>query len=228
MNKLFRLCCATLGAVALLTTTTALGAGKPDAWRVLFDGKNTSAWRTFGGADFPKEGWEVKDGCLHLKPDGKGGELVTRDAFDNYEFEWEWRIAPKGNNGIKYLVTEARPHTPGPEYQMVDDSTMNSPRRQTAAFYEVLPLQVKTTVHPPGKWNRSRLIVRGDHVEHWLNGVKVLAYELGSAAVKAGVANSKFRDIPDFDKKIRGHILLTNHHSEAWYRKVRIRELPAP
>src|SRR2546425_12596511 len=98
-------------------------AGDPGAWRVLFDGHDTSAWRAYAGKGFPKTGWVVEDGCLHLLPGGKGGELVTVEAFDNFEFEWEWKLAPKANNGIKYLVTEDRPGTLGPEYQMVDDAT---------------------------------------------------------------------------------------------------------
>jgi hypothetical protein len=211
-------------AVAFLASCAA--APKPGPWRMLFDGQNTSAWRAYGGKEFPKTGWVVEDGCLRLLPGGRGGQLVTKDTFDNYEFEWEWRLGPRGNNGVKYLVTEARPGTPGPEYQMVDDTTTRDPKFQTASFYEVLAPQVKTPVRPPGEWNQSRLVVNGNHVEHWLNGVKVLAYELGSAEVKAGVARSKFKDVPGFDQKIRGHILLTNHNDETWYRNLRIRELP--
>jgi len=197
------------------------------AWRSLFDGHNTSAWRMFTGKDFPKEGWVVEDGCLHLQPGGKGGELVTVDAFDDFEFEWEWKLAPKANNGIKYLVTESRPRTPGPEYQMVDDSTMPEPKHQTASFYEVLPVQVATRVKPPGEWNLSRLVIQGTHVEHWLNGAKVLAFDLGSEEVKAALAKSKFKGVPGYGEKIRGQILLTNHYGETWYRNLRIRELPA-
>jgi hypothetical protein len=200
---------------------------KPGPWQALFDGRDTSAWRTYGGKDFPKEGWLVENGCLHLLPDSRGGQLVTRETFDNYEFEWEWRITRRGNNGVKYLVTEARPSTPGPEYQMVDDATIRDPKFQTASFYEVLAPIPNKPLHPPGEWNQSRIVVRGNHVEHWLNGVMVLAFELGSPEVKAGVARSKFKDVPGFDEKIRGHILLTNHSDEAWFRNMRIRELPA-
>lgn len=214
-----------LALVALFASCAT--APKPGPWRMLFDGRDTSAWRTFGGKEFPKAGWKVEDGCLHLLPNSEGGQLVTKETFENYEFEWEWRIKPRGNNGVKYLVTEARPGTPGPEYQMVDDATTRDPKFQTASFYEVLAPQVKTPVRPAGEWNQSRLVVSGNHVEHWLNGVKVLAYELGSPEVKAGVQRSKFKDVPGFDQKIRGHILLTDHHSETWYRNLRIRELPA-
>ncbi|MSU57997.1 MAG: DUF1080 domain-containing protein [Pedosphaera sp.] len=197
------------------------------AWRTLFDGKDTSAWRAYDGKEFSKTGWVVEDGCLHLKRGGKGDELVTVEAFDNFEFEWEWKLATRANNGIKYLVSDTHTTTPGPEYQMVDDATMADPKHQTASFYDVLPPQVPTKVKPPGEWNQSRLVIQGRHVEHWLNGVKVLAFELGGAEVKAALAKSKFKDSPGYGDKIKGHLLLTDHHSEAWFRNVRIRDLPA-
>ena len=209
------------------SSVLAASAEEPGAWRVLFDGHDTSAWRTYTGTNFPKTGWVVEEGALHLMPGGKGGELVTRETFDNFEFEWEWKIAPKANNGIKYLVTEARPNTPGPEYQMVDDATMPDPKHQTASFYDVLPPQVPAKSKPPGEWNRSRLVIQGKHIEHWLNGEKVLAFELGSPEVKAALAKSKFKNAPGYGEKIKGHILLTNHHDETWFRNLRVRDLPA-
>jgi len=195
-------------------------------WQVLFDGKTTQGWRGYGQTEFPTKGWVVEDGCLHLLPQSHAGDIITIRKFTDFEFEWEWRIAPKGNNGIKYLVTEDRPGAPGPEYQMVDDATVSNPKQQTAAFYDVLPPQVKTPVKPPGEWNHSRLVVQGNHVEHWLNGAKVLGYALGSPEVKAAVAASKFKNAPGFGEKITGHLLLTYHNDETWYRNLRIRELP--
>jgi hypothetical protein len=214
-----------LAIYAVLTIGLRAEEANPADWRALFDGHDTSAWRTFGGKDFPKEGWEIADGCLHLKAGGKGGELVTVDKFDNYELEWEWKLAPKANNGIKYLVTESRQNMPGPEYQMVDDSTMPNPKHKTATFYDVLPVQVPAKAKPIGEWNRSRLVVSGRHIEHWLNGERVLQFDLGSDEVKAALAQSKFKAAPGYGDKIKGHILLTNHHDEAWYRNIRIREL---
>jgi len=202
-------------------------AGEPGPWRVLFGGQDTSVWRGYGQKEFPKTGWVVEDGCLHLLPSkSNGSELVTVETFDNFEFEWEWRLAPKGNNGVKYLVTEARPNAPGHEYQMVDDTTASGPIHRTASFYDVLPTQIPTKVNPPGEWNRSRIVVQGRHIEHWLNGAKVLSYQLGSDEVKAALAKSKFRQAAGFGDKIKGHILLTNHNGETWFRNLRLRELP--
>lgn len=195
------------------------------AWKPLLGADATNLWRTFGGTGFPQTGWSLADGVLHLAAGGKGGELLSVEAFDNFELEWEWKIGPKGNNGLKYLVTESRPGAPGHEYQMVDDATTTNPKFKTATFYDVLPVQVPTKVKPVGEWNQSRLVIRGNQVEHWLNGKKVLAYELGSAETKAALAQSKFKNSPGFGDKIKGHLLLTNHKDEAWYRAIRIREL---
>lgn len=210
-----------------LALNVGAAPSEPSPWQPLFDGKTTAGWRGFGKPEFPRRGWVVEDGCLHLQPHSQGGDIITTATFDDFEFQWEWRIAPKANNGVKYLVTEDRPKAPGPEYQMVDDATMPDPKHQTAAFYAVLPSQPQTALKPAGEWNTSRLVIQGNHVEHWLNGMRVLAYELGSPEVKAGVAQSKFKDAPGFGEKIKGHLLLTDHNDEAWFRNLKIRELPA-
>lgn len=197
----------------------------PSKWKPLFDGKTTAGWRSYGKTEFPKRGWVVEDDCLHLVAGGGGGNIITTAQFTDFDLQWEWRITAKGNNGIKYLVTESRPAAPGPEYQMIDDTTTD-PKHQTASFYEVLPPQSKPPSKPPGQWNQSRLIIQGNHVEHWLNGAKVLEYELGSPEVKAAVAKSKFKDAPGFGEKLKGHILLTDHNDETWFRNVKIREFP--
>ncbi len=196
-------------------------------WRLLFDGKTTEGWRGYGKTEFPKQGWVVEDGCLKKVAGVSGGDIVTEAEFEDYEFAWEWKLPPKANNGIKYLVLESRRSAPGPEYQMIDDSLVNNPLQRTASFYDVLPPGPNAKTKPLGEWNSSRLVVRGNHVEHWLNGELVLAYELGSPEVKAGVAKSKFNSAPGFGEKCRGRILLTDHHDEAWYRSVKIREFPA-
>ncbi|MFN7141999.1 MAG: DUF1080 domain-containing protein, partial [Limisphaerales bacterium] len=108
-------------------------------WQLLFDGETLNGWRLYKKNEAPKHGWIVQEGTMHLIQDSKPGDLVTVELFDDFELTWEWRISPKGNNGIKYLVSEKRP-APGPEYQMIDDSTHASVKHQTAALYDILPV----------------------------------------------------------------------------------------
>jgi hypothetical protein len=141
---------------------------------------------------------------------------------------WEWKLAAGANNGVKYFVTEDRPAAPGHEYQMVDDVDRpvdpDGPAHETGAFYDVLHPNTKGALKPAGQWNVSRIVVRGDRVEHWLNGKKVLAYQPGSPAVKAGLAKGKFKDQPGFGGKIAGHLMLTYHNDECWFRNLKVRE----
>jgi hypothetical protein len=199
-------------------------------WRVLFDGKATTGWRSFGKQSFPEKAWVVSDGWLHCL--GKaGGDIMTDAEYNNFELQWEWKQAPAGNSGVKYFISEIRDAPIGHEYQMIDeerepDAKLADGKRITAAFYDVLAPALKPPTKPPGEINQSRILVRGNHVEHWLNGQKVLEYECGSEALKAAIAESKFKNTPDFGNKIKGHILLQNHHSEVWFRNIKIRELP--
>ena len=202
-------------------------------WMELFDGQSLAGWRPYGKpVDTPiGEGWKVEDGLLHKLPGVKGGDIISEQKFTDFELEWEWRLAPGANNGLKYCVTEQRPGAPGYEYQMIDDQSekikTQVPKILTASFYEVLAPAADKPLKPAGEWNVSRIVIRGDSVEHWLNGQRVLEYTFGSDAVMAGVADSKFKKFPDFGTKITGHIMLTDHNDEAWYRRVSIRELSA-
>jgi hypothetical protein len=199
-------------------------------WQPLFDGKTTTGWRSFGKQSFPEKAWVVEDGWLHCL--GKAvGDIITASEFSDFELQWEWKQAPAGNSGVKYFVTETRNAPLGHEYQMIDeerepDAKLANGKRVTAAFYDVLAPTSKPPTKPPGQINHSKILVRGNHVEHWLNGQKVLEYECGSEALKAAVANSKFKSTPGFGDKIKGHILLQNHHSEVWFRNIKIRPLP--
>ena len=195
-----------------------------ESWIRLFDGKSLDGWRRFAKQEAPGSGWVVeKDGTLHLLPGAKGGDIIHTNQFTNFELQWEWRLAPKANNGVKYLVSETRPNSPGPEYQMVDDATME-PRHQTASLYDILPPETLAS-NPVGEWNSSRIVIRGKHVEHWLNGKRTVQYELESPELRDAISKSKFKNVAGFDKKITGHILLTDHHDEAWYRNIRIRPI---
>jgi hypothetical protein len=226
-----------LSAVALIAVQTVFAEPRHNqltaeeqagGWKLLFDGKTLNGWRAFKKNEPPKQGWVVEDGCLKKLARVRGGDIVTEEQFTDFELSWEWRIPPRANNGIKYFITEERSSAIGHEYQMIDDSTVKNPLQRTASFYDVLPPKEGAPLKRPGEWNHSRVTVRGQHVEHWLNGDKVLDYELGSERVMSAVAKSKFKDVPKFGTKIEGHILLTDHQDEASFRDVKIRPLPVP
>ncbi len=236
MNMLPRLSLFSLLATAAITPAqaadnTLTAAEKKDGWTLLFDGKTTAGWRLYGSTNAPGPGWQVGDGILKKVHEGKAGDIITVKQFDNFELAWDWRVEPGGNNGIKYLVSEKRKNAPGPEYQMLDDEKHPDgkigPKRQTASFYDVLPPATNKPSKPGGEWNNSRLLIQGNHVEHWLNGAKVLEYEIGSDMVKAALAQSKFKTVEGFGSKIKGPILLTDHHDEAWFKNMKLRELNA-
>ncbi len=221
---------AAIAGAAPAAPNTLTAAEKSAGWTLLFDGKSTKGWRVFNKpAGTPITGWEVADGLLHCLPKVKGDNIITEKKYDDFELAWEWRLLPKGNNGVKYFVTESRPRSPGPEYQMIDDAGHpdggHGADRQTAAFYEVLPAAADKPLRAPGSWNESKIVVRGKKVEHWLNGRNVLSFEMGSEAVKAGILDSKFKNEPGFGDKIVGHIMLTYHQDDCWYRNIKIREL---
>ena len=203
---------------------------KAQGWRLLFDGHSLQGWHLYTKKVQPEAGWKVEDGLLKKLAKVRGGDIVTDATFTDFDLTWEWRVAAGGNNGLKYLVTEQRPSAPGHEYQMLDDTGhpdgKMGAKRQTASFYDVIPPAANKPLKPVGEWNASRILVQGNHVEHWLNGAKVLEYELGSEAVKAAVAASKFKNSSGFGTKIKGHIMLTDHQDECWFRNVKIRELP--
>lgn len=230
-------------ALALLTLISALpllAADPPNTltaeekaagWQLLFDGKSLAGWRAYRAPKGTGEigpGWKVENGLLKKLAGVKGGNIITVKQYDDFELTWEWRIEKGGNNGVKYLVTEQRPSAPGHEYQMLDDEfekwAKKPAKDHTAAFYEVLPPVADKGYKPAGQWNSSRILLKGNHVEHWLNGKKAIEYELGSDVVKAGVAESKFKKFPDFGQKIKGYIMLTDHNDEAWFRNIKLRE----
>src|SRR6185295_11340051 len=152
---------------------------------------------------------------------GKGGDIITADTFDNFELSWEWKMPPKSNNGVKYFITEDRKSAVGHEYQMVDDSLNRGHEySDCASFYLVVPPKPDKKLKPWGEWNLSRILVQGNHVEHWLNGEKVVEYECGDPKIMEQIQKTKFKNIEGFGTKIRGHILLTYHTSECSFRNV--------
>ena len=199
---------------------------KKAGWKLLFDGKTTSGWRAFAKPSFPEKGWAVKDGELQLQAGSKAGDILTEEKFSEFDLTWEWKLPAGANNGVKYFILEERGQALGHEYQMIDETNQRmSPKHRTASFYEVLPPSNDKPMKAPGEWNHSRVLVTGNHVEHWLNGKKVLEYELGSDEVLKAVQNSKFKSVEGFGKRQKGHILLTYHNDPVSFRNIKIRPL---
>jgi hypothetical protein len=196
-------------------------------WRTLFDGGSLEGWRGFKKDSVPA-GWQVVDGALTRV--GKAGDLITRDEFGDFELTLEWKVAEGGNSGIMYRVTEDAGETyeSGPEMQVLDDARhKDGQSRLTAAgsAYGLYPAPAGV-VKPAGEWNAVRILVRGNHVEHWLNGTKVVEYELGSPDWKAKVQASKFKQWPGYGRAASGHIALQDHGDRVAYRNIKVRTLP--
>jgi len=202
-------------------------------WTLLFDGRSVDGWRGYKRPDAAGSRWKVEDGFLTLPADDGRDTLGARDiiskaTFQQFELAFEWRVAKGGNSGVKYFVLEDRDSAIGHEYQLIDDEQHADAKigghRQTAAFYDVLPA-ANRPVKPAGEINTTRIVVRGNSVEHWLNGQRVLQYELDSPAVRAAIDKSKFKGIERFGKPQNGHILLQDHGDQVWYRNIKIRRL---
>ena len=214
------LVCAAGPAMAEPNTLTA--AEKAAGWKLLFDGQSTAGWR---GYQKKTADWKVVDGAL--APDPKAsGDLITDEQFASFELAFDWKVSPKGNSGVMYHVSEApeRSYYSGPEYQVLDNSRGEPPLQRAGALYDLYAPVVDAT-KPVGEFNESRLLVKGSHVEHWLNGQKVAEYELGSPEFKAKVAKSKFNAWPPFAASPKGHIALQNHGDDVWYRNIKVRAL---
>jgi hypothetical protein len=196
-------------------------------WRVLFDGKSLDAWRGFKSDRVPA-GWQVVDGALTRV--GEAGDLITRDQFGDFELALEWKVAEGGNSGIMYRVTEdaASTYETGPEMQVLDDARHKDGQSRLTSAGSAYGLYAAPAgvVKPAGEWNAVRIVVRGNHVEHWLNGTKVVEYELGSPDWEAKVKASKFKQWPGYGRAASGHIALQDHGDRVAYRDIRIRTLP--
>jgi hypothetical protein len=219
---------------------------KEQGWELLFDGKTFNNWRGLGRDAIQPNHWKVENGTIRkvnnaevLKATGKdidGGDLTTIETFDNFELSFDWKIKPDGNSGIKYNVSEEISTTYGGkhsalgfEYQILDDDSDKykdklKPTQYTAGLYEMYKAE-NVKVNPIGEFNTSRILLDGNHGEHWLNGVKVLEYEFATAEFDSLFQLSKYHTYPDFEKKRKGHLVITNHSDDSWYRNIKIRRI---
>ena len=220
---------------------------KRKGFRFLFDGETSKGWRGAKLESFPSSGWAIEDGVLRVEAsDGKEssgpGDIITLEKFSNFELLIDFKITAGANSGIKYFVdpelNTAAGSAIGLEYQILDDAKHPDAKngvngnRTLASLYDLISaenLTDKTSskeryVRGPGKWNRARIVVKGDHVEHWLNGHKMLEFERNSQLFSALVAYSKYKDWPNFGRIPEGHILLQDHGDEVHFKNIKIRE----
>ncbi len=206
---------------------TLSAAERAAGWRLLFDGQTTAGWRNYGKPTI-SDGWKMQDGALTRT--GAGGDIISTDEFKNFELSIDWKIEIGGNSGIFYRASEDSEaiYWNAVEMQVLDDAKHpDGQDRMTSAgaAYDLYP-SPKGHVHPGGEWNTARLIVNGNHVEQWLNGFKLLEYELGSPDWNAKVAASKFKPHARFGKNAQGHIGLQDHGNVVAFRNIKIRVLP--
>ena len=211
-----------------------------DGWKLLWDGRTSAGWRGARLTTFPAQGWEMKDGVLSvLQTEGKeaaaGGDIVTVDEYENFELTAEYRLTRGANSGIKYFVnTELNTGAGsaiGNEFQLLDDDVHPDAKlgvnhnRTNAGLYDLIPPR-NVRFNGIGEWNRARIIVRGNHVEHWLNGFKTVEYERGTQEWRALVDHSKYTVWPNFGEAKKGHLLLQDHGNAVSFRSIKIRVLP--
>lgn len=218
-----------------------------EGWKLLFDGKSFTGWRGLGRDHVPFGYWIIEDGIIRklsteqakaasVDTPPETGDLMTEDTFDNFELSFEWKINKGGNSGLKYNVSEemcqennSKYSALGFEYQLLDDGDeaykgVLKPSQFTGSLYDLIP-STNVVLKPVGEFNSSRIIVNGNHAEHWLNGTKVVEYDFGSEILDKAYKESKFSKIAGFTDKRNGHIVLQNHNDESWFRNIKIREL---
>jgi len=230
---------------------TLTPAERTAGWRLLFDGRTLAGWRGLGYDTVPTAHWVVVNGAIKKLASGDvqrvadgrpavGGDLETRDSFADFELSFEWKVTPGANSGVKYNVSEAMSIAQGGagtgpthsalgfEYQILDDDRHEDaklPSHRAAALYDLIAPNQRKHLRPVGEWNRSRIVFRKNHGEHWLNGEKVVEFELGTAHMDSLLAASKYKTIPGFGQKRRGHIVLQDHGDEVYFRDIKVRPL---
>ncbi|MFT4710268.1 MAG: hypothetical protein ACI9D0_000070 [Bacteroidia bacterium] len=198
-------------------------------WTSLFDGASFDHWRGYAQDAMPA-GWLIEDGTMFASTPGAGMDIVTKAAYTDFELELDWRVGEGGNSGIMWHVDESAggyPWMTGPEFQILDDAAHNNGevgKNSAGANYDVQAPSAAVT-KPAMEWNNARILVKGNHVEHWLNGTMIVEYEKGSADHKQRVAESKWKDMATYGSTTTGHIAFQGDHGKVWFRNLRIRQL---
>ncbi|MBC8155146.1 MAG: DUF1080 domain-containing protein [Bacteroidetes bacterium] len=218
------------GALAILSLLALTTPPKKEKWTTLFDGKSITGWHSYHKDAVI--GWNIEDGTL--TPDGTGGDLVTNKEYSDFDLEFEFKIPAGSNSGVVYKITDnpdiKSTYMSGPEFQIIDDKGYRVKLKDTqltGANYDIIPPSSPAIVKPTGEWNKGRIVVKNNHIEHFLNGKQVVAYDYGTDDWKAMVAKSKFADWPYATPHATGKIALQNHSAteKVWFRKIRIQEL---
>lgn len=194
-------------------------------WKLLFDGQSLQGWRGYGKDHVPTA-WQVQDGALAFTTEGEGGDLMTEEEFADFDLRLEWKISAGGNSGIFFRVSEGPDYSfqTGPEMQVLDNGAHadgGNPKTSAGSNY-ALHAPASDVTRPVGQWNSVRLLVQGDHVEHWMNGVKLLEYTLWNDAWEKLVAESKFASMPGYGRSKKGHIVVQDHGNKVWFRNIKI------
>jgi hypothetical protein len=198
-------------------------------WTVIFDGKPTNKLRGYKQKGFPTNSWVIEDGALKTVP-GKSVDVITVDKYGDVDLEFEWKVEPGANSGVMYRVAETSgpAYSTGPELQILDDAKHadgKNPKTSAGALYALIAPNDQKKLKPVGEFNSAKLVIKGDHVEHWLNGAKVVEYTWGSPEIKALIKQSKFNDMPDFMSQKTGHIAFQHHGDTVWFRNIRVRKI---
>ena len=200
-----------------------------EGWVLLFNGTDLTGWRAYQNKDI--DCWDIQDGAIHCKDTTatKRGDIVSTEKYDNYELAFDWKISPGGNSGVIYRASEDNdaPYLSGPEYQVIDNDGYKgglTELQKAAANYDMHAVTEKV-LKPVGEWNSGKIVVNGNHCEHWLNGVKVVDYDFQSDDWKARKSKSKWKDVAPYGMTTKGHIDLQDHGHEVWYRNIMIKAL---
>jgi hypothetical protein len=222
-------------SIVLFVTCINTYAQVDHKWHYLFNGTSINKLRGYKMGSFPNA-WKVEGGALVTQTDVPNADLVTKDTYTNFDLALEWAVAKAGNSGIFYNVQESSDHESGNgnspnwldnfEFQLLDDIDFDDhePKRSAGSLYDLIA-PVDKVLKPVGRFNTARLVVNHGHVEHWINGKRVVAYEIGSKRLNGLVAKSKYGTNPNFAKATSGHIMFQHHGQKVWLRNIKIKRL---